>query len=311
MLAADFGVIQRARILGAARAVACERGAGGVTVAGVVARAGISRRTFYESFADAEACLLATLEDGLVQTRARVLEAYGAASGPWQDRVRAALVELLRHFEERPDVARLLVVEWPAAGHEALSERHRVLSRLAVAVDRLQPGSKRSDSAQIVTEGAIGGALAILYARLLARESMARLVSLAGPLMSMIVLYPLGASAARRELERPAPEPTGSAVASVADAPLGDPLSGLEMRLTYRTVSVLAAIAANPGGSNRAIAQAAGVGDQGQISKLLRRLLRLGLVENDHGELPSKGEPNAWRLTERGKLVASASRSIA
>jgi AcrR family transcriptional regulator len=44
--------IQRARILGAMTEVAAERGAANVTVAHVVARSGVSRRTFYELFED-------------------------------------------------------------------------------------------------------------------------------------------------------------------------------------------------------------------------------------------------------------------
>ena len=52
-----------------------------------------------------------------------------------------------------------------------------------------------------------------------------------------------------------------------------DPLEGLDMRITYRTVRVLMAIAERPGASNRLVAaEAAGISDQGQISKLLARL---------------------------------------
>jgi hypothetical protein len=95
------------------------------------------------------------------------------------------------------------------------------------------------------------------------------------------------------------------------DAPAGggDPLVGLPMRLTYRTLRALNAIADHPGASNRAIGQVAEAYDQGQISKLLSRLERLGLVENmaGGGHRPT-GEPNAWRLTSRGVEVERALR---
>ncbi len=74
------------------------------------------------------------------------------------------------------------------------------------------------------------------------------------------------------------------------------------MRLTYRTVRVLVAIATVPGASNREVSDAAGVADQGQISKLLVRLERLGLIENV-GEGHARGEPNAWQLTAKGQDV--------
>ena len=75
------------------------------------------------------------------------------------------------------------------------------------------------------------------------------------------------------------------------------------MRLTYRTARVLRGIAERPGISNRQVAEHAGVQDQGQISKLLARLERLGLTANS-GEGHAKGEPNAWTLTPLGEQVA-------
>ena len=75
------------------------------------------------------------------------------------------------------------------------------------------------------------------------------------------------------------------------------------MRLTYRTARVLDCIAELSGASNRAVAERAGITDPGQISKLLRRLERLGLTVNTGGGHLS-GEPNAWQLTQLGGQVA-------
>jgi DNA-binding MarR family transcriptional regulator len=80
-------------------------------------------------------------------------------------------------------------------------------------------------------------------------------------------------------------------------------LRDLEMRLTYRTVRVLSAIANDPGSSNRSLGDAAGIGDQGQVSKLLARLQRLGLIENKGIGAATRGEPNAWTLTGKGHDV--------
>ncbi len=63
---------------------------------------------------------------------------------------------------------------------------------------------------------------------------------------------------------------------------------------------VLMAVAAHPGSSNRMVADEAGISDQGQISKLLRRLEGLGLIEIA-GDGPVPGGPNAWTLTEKGR----------
>ena len=71
----------------------------------------------------------------------------------------------------------------------------------------------------------------------------------------------------------------------------------------------LLAIAANPGASNREIADVSGVADQGQISKLLRRLEHLGLIHN--AGAPVKGEADAWRLTSKGHQLQETFDQIA
>ena len=114
--------------------------------------------------------------------------------------------------------------------------------------------------------------------------------------MASIVLPYLGQSAAERELRQPNP------LLQTKPRPHRDPLDGLDMRLTYRTVRVLIAIAAHPGASNREVAAAAGIADQGQISKLLARLQNLGLIRNG-GQGQPKGAPNAWALTPTGVEV--------
>jgi DNA-binding IclR family transcriptional regulator len=67
---------------------------------------------------------------------------------------------------------------------------------------------------------------------------------------------------------------------------------------------VLTAIAERPGASNREIAAAAGISDEGQISRLLSRLESRGLLQNT-GEGHTKGKSNAWRLTATGALLLS------
>jgi predicted transcriptional regulator len=57
--------------------------------------------------------------------------------------------------------------------------------------------------------------------------------------------------------------------------------------------------------SNRQVADASGIRDQGQISKLLTRLEQLGLVANA-ADARAKGEPNQWALTSRGSQVRQA-----
>jgi DNA-binding IclR family transcriptional regulator len=86
-----------------------------------------------------------------------------------------------------------------------------------------------------------------------------------------------------------------------------DALAGLPIRLTYRTVRVLSTIAERPGSSNRIVSELAELSDQGQTSKLLQRLERLGLIRNT-GLGHAHGETNAWQLTPLGVEVERAVR---
>ncbi len=294
--------IQRLRILGAMGEVASERGAGAVTVAHVVARAGVSRRTFYDLFEDREECFLAAFEEAVGQVSVSVLDAYDRA-GSWRERVRGALWAMLVFFDTHPAAARLCVVEALAAGPRALEHRGQVLGRLIAAVDggrgEVPKGSRQPPP--LTADGVVGAVLSVIHSRLLAPDS-GPLSGLLGELMGMIVLPYLGPAAARRELDKPVPQ------LDKGDMSLGaDPLEGLDMRITYRTVRVLMVIAGHPGASNREIAAQAGISDQGQVSKLLARLEHLGLASND-GMGPARGAPNAWGLTEKGARVERAIR---
>jgi AcrR family transcriptional regulator/DNA-binding MarR family transcriptional regulator len=84
-------------------------------------------------------------------------------------------------------------------------------------------------------------------------------------------------------------------------------------RLTVRTHMVLAAIAElggqGPAPNNREIGEAAGVADEGQISKLLARLQDRGLIHNTTARATA-GFPKAWQLTPRGEALVDASRAL-
>jgi AcrR family transcriptional regulator/DNA-binding MarR family transcriptional regulator len=298
--------IQRARMLSAAVEAIEEHGYARLTVAQVINRAKVSRKTFYDLFEDREDCFLAVFERTLAQVSSRVVEAYEPESN-WREGVRAGLTALLVFIDEEPELARLCIVDALGGGARVLEERARVLARLRKVIDlgRATATSGR-EPASVTAEGVIGAVFAVLHTRLLERSSKPYM-ELLGPLMSMIVLPYLGTRAASRELSRPAlqvrrrekAEPRASA----------DPMAGLDMRLTYRTVRVLTVVREHPGASNREVADGAGIADQGQISKLLARLERLSLIENTDHSL-SKGAPNEWRLTKRGERVERATRPM-
>jgi AcrR family transcriptional regulator len=288
--------MQRRRLLLAMDELLGEIGVEDATVGRISKRAGVSRRTFYEVFEDREECFLAAFEQAIERLAGDVVPAY-RRGGRWSVRVRAALSVLLEHFDAHPGVARMCVIETLRAGPAVLERRRRVLEILAAAVDEGRAEARQgNEPLPLTAEGVVGGALAVVHARLLDPEH-GPLIDLANALTGMIVHPYAGAAAARRELDRPVPK----AHAAVANG-ARDPFKDLSIRLTYRTARVLATIAEESGASNRMVADSAGIADEGQTSRLLRRLQSAGLIEN-LGEGHTKGEPNAWWLTKRGEAI--------
>ncbi len=297
--------IQRSRMLAAAVEAVEEVGYARMTVAQVISRARVSRKTFYDVFIDREDCFLAAFEQALGQARLIAEEAYAGESS-WREGVRAALARLLMFMDEEPGLARLCIVEALGAGERVLECRGKALDELAEIVDRGRAATNATrEPPQVTAEGVVGALFAVLHTRVL-ESGEQPLTDLLGSLMSIIVLPYLGARAAQRELTRP-PVQASSVELPRVSRRQKDPLEGLNMRLTYRTVRVLMVIAEHPGASNREIAEGSGIVDQGQISKLMNRLARLKLVEN-LGEGQEKGAANAWHLTPRGAQVERATR---
>jgi AcrR family transcriptional regulator/DNA-binding MarR family transcriptional regulator len=319
--------IQRTRLIVAMAQVVRERGIGATTVADVVSRSGVSRRTFYELFADRDDCFRGAFDHAIERAGQRVVPAHESAHD-WRERMRAGLTALLEFLDDEPDLGALCVVDALGAGPVGLARRAEVVRLLVAAVDegRLETvaGARPTGMA---AEGVVGAVLSVLHARLAcggpsaesgehrgARDERARgkgprdgtapggraqadqasMTSLLAPLMAMVVLPYQGQDAATREAARRGRRRRPSQPRD------GDPLKSLDMRVTYRTVQVLRAIAASPQASNRQIADAAGIADPGQISKLLSRLEQVGLIRNEIAA-PYRGEPNAWSLTARGE----------
>jgi AcrR family transcriptional regulator len=299
--------IQRARMLTAMVQEVAERGGANVSVGHVVGRSGVSRRTFYEIFQDREDCFLAAFDEALKQVAAVVVPAY-EQEGSWQAKTRAGLVALLEYLSYDPATGRLLVVESLAVGHRALERRRNVLVLINSVIDQgRSQGKTGNDPPALTAEGIVGGIISVLHARL-TQNDPGGLIDLVSPLMGMIVLPYLGPAAARKEIERPTPTRAGTKTVVRTD-----PLQELPMRFTYRTMRVLMAVAELSGRgtppSNRAVGDHAGIPDQGQASKLLARLHRLGLIENQGGN-PARGEPNAWTLTTTGREVHESIASL-
>ena len=304
---AHVSELQRARMTaGLIEAIEAD-GYARVTVATVIGRARVSRKTFYDLFRDREDCFLAAFDETIVGVRQIAIDSY-RQKPDWRRGTRAALEQLLLEMDAQPGRTRLCLVEALAAGPRVLERRAEVFAELTGALDAGRGLDKATGRAPtpLTAEALVGAVFSVLHARV-QRDCDKSLVELLDPLMSMIVLPYLGPRAAQHELRGSTRSSDGS-IASAVRPPLeADPLKGLNIRLTYRTVRVLMAIGEQPGASNREVAEGSGIVDQGQISKLLNRLAGLGLIENRGAGQPN-GAANAWTLTTRGVSVRRGAR---
>jgi len=123
---------QRGRMLAAMAGAVSEKGYGAVAVADVIARAGVSRKTFYEHFDNKEECFLAAYDAG-VELMLDAIDAAirDAAPGGPLAIARAGTARYLETLTANPAFARTFLVEVLAAGPRALERRAAVHARFA------------------------------------------------------------------------------------------------------------------------------------------------------------------------------------
>ena len=122
---------QRGRMLTAISEAVAEKGYAATTVADVVSRAGVSRKTFYEHFSDKEECFLAAWDAGVELLIDAVTRATLEAEGGWKDRLHAGVRAYLDTLVSVPAFARTFLIEVLAAGPRALDRRAHVHAQFA------------------------------------------------------------------------------------------------------------------------------------------------------------------------------------
>ena len=118
---------RRARLLSACLDVVGEVGVLGVTVDAVCARAGLTKRYFYETFADRDAALEAVTDDVYGGLHTSIVSALRRAEGDARARAATALEVFAATLDADPRVARLHA---EAPGHP------RLLARRDAAVEQ-------------------------------------------------------------------------------------------------------------------------------------------------------------------------------
>jgi AcrR family transcriptional regulator len=107
---------QRARIHGAMVEAVAESGYERTSVKQVIGLAGVSRRSFYEQFANKEECFLATFDLIAGREIKRMGKAYLTTDGGLEERLRAAFGGLTAQASENRKAATLVLLEARTAG---------------------------------------------------------------------------------------------------------------------------------------------------------------------------------------------------
>jgi len=191
---------QRGRILDAITEAVGAHGYHAARISEVIARAGVSRKTFYEHFEDKERCFIAAYERAFARLLTVTLEAFDAHDA-WPDRLRAGMTALLSSLAFDPAVARTCFVEVLAAGPTAVDFRNEAVQGLAQMFDagRLEVDL---DLPPLTAVSMVGGISEIIY-REVAGGRAEQLPDRVPELMFICVLPFLGPEAAAAELERP------------------------------------------------------------------------------------------------------------
>src|SRR5205807_7498494 len=158
---------QRQRMLDAVADVVSMAGYAAMSVEDIIATAGVSRRTFYDTFKGKEEAFLTAYDEIGAQLFERVQEAYASS-----DTFAAGVVGCLRAFLEfvaaEPRYAEMSIVEALAAGPEAIERRNAVMKTLAQLLYKgAQPVPGGNRPPELVAETIIGGIYEIVHSRVL------------------------------------------------------------------------------------------------------------------------------------------------
>ncbi|HWW67757.1 MAG TPA: TetR/AcrR family transcriptional regulator [Solirubrobacterales bacterium] len=192
---------QRERLQEATIRVVAAKGYAATTVADLTREAGISRTTFYELFADKEACFLAAY-DNVVDVLVRRIGAAYEAEESWPERARAGLAELLAALAEEPALARLALVDVGAAGPAAQRRYRAAVQRLTPLFEEgrdFAPGGRELPAN--TSRMAIGGVAGLLSDELVAGRA-AELPGLLPDVLFATLNPYVGPAAAAREVAK-------------------------------------------------------------------------------------------------------------
>ncbi len=181
-----------------------ERGYRNTTLAMLLERAEVDRRTFERQYADLEDCFCQTLQPLAEDYLLRLGDAFATQRG-WRNQLRVTAYAALRFLREDLPRARFLFVEVLYAGTRAQLIRDQGIDALTELIDRGRSELDDPDSVSRQTAVAIAGGLHEKARQAIDADDPNLWEALVPQLMYAAVLPYLGPEAALQELQMPAP----------------------------------------------------------------------------------------------------------
>ena len=147
---------QRARLLSGMIETVAEQGYGKATIANVIAAAQVSRKTFYEYFANREDCYRAAYETSFEFLREQVTA--GCLPHEWPNSVRGGLAAFLENLGAHPRLAAFFLIS-PASVGDEIAERHHLAIRelVEVLLAKMPARTLQEGTTEIQVEAFAGG----------------------------------------------------------------------------------------------------------------------------------------------------------
>ena len=144
------------------------RGYADLTVEDVIARAGVSRRTFYDHFANKQDAFLAAYDEATGQLLQNIDVAVRSAKD-FVEAVERCLEAFLYYLAVEPAFAHMCMVDVLGAGQQAIERRNRVMQRF-LELYELGAGGLPQPPPPLTSELAVGAINAVVFTRIADRR---------------------------------------------------------------------------------------------------------------------------------------------
>lgn len=152
---------KRRRIMDALAELTAEQSYETTKISDIVKRAGVARKTLYDNFEGKEEVFLVAFDAARDELVGEIEARCAEAEGGWQEKVEAGLAAFLGFIAEKPDVARMCMIEALSATPTTTKRYEDALQEFVEMAQARTPADTRLP--ETIDETLIGGVAWIVY----------------------------------------------------------------------------------------------------------------------------------------------------